>query len=128
MAADVDSLSKDVQALLDEPDTLLYMSVESVRELIVLYRNKKVSIKRWKSAEEMVRSIEKVFFIKILPLKEEHMHTYSLMEINDMEHHKDPSDHIIIAHALTEHLPLISSDHRFEFYRAQGLELIYNKR
>jgi len=35
MATDVDSLSRDVLALLDEPDTLLYISAESVKELIV---------------------------------------------------------------------------------------------
>lgn len=42
--------------------------------------------------------------------------------------HKDPSDHIIISHAITEHLPLISSDTRFGHYRTQGLDFIYNRR
>jgi PIN domain nuclease of toxin-antitoxin system len=36
----------------------------------------------------------------------------------------DPSDHIIIAHAITERLTLLSSDEKFPFYRNQGLELI----
>lgn len=39
-ATDRDSLSRDVKAILEEPDTILYMSAESVRELIVAYRNK----------------------------------------------------------------------------------------
>ena len=39
-----------------------------------------------------------------------------------------PSDHVIIAHAITEHLPLISSDTRFDFYRKQGLDMIFNKK
>ena len=34
----------------------------------------------------------------------------------------------IIAHAITEHLPLISSDTRFSFYRSQGLDLIFNEK
>jgi len=84
--------------------------------------------KRWKSVEAMVTSIEKEFYIKILPLKKEHMQTYARLEINEAQGHKDPSDHVIIAHAITEHLPLISSDTRFEFYRAQGLDLIFNKK
>ena len=104
------------------------MSVESVRELIVGYRNKGLCSKRWKSVEAMVTSIEKEFYIKILPLKKEHMQTYARLEINEALGHKDPSDHVIIAHAITEHLPLISSDTRFEFYRAQGLDLIFNKK
>lgn len=128
MTIDVDSLSRDVLALLEDPDALLYISAESVRELVVAYRNKGLGSRRWKSAEEMVDAIEKEFFIKILPLKKEHMETFSRLVPNDAQGHKDPSDHVIIAHAITEHLPLISSDKRFEFYRNQGLDLIFNKR
>lgn len=40
----------------------------------------------------------------------------------------DPSDLIIIAHAITEGLTLVSSDRKFHFYRAQELDFIYNKR
>ncbi|WP_455614777.1 PIN domain-containing protein [Bacteroides congonensis] len=83
---------------------------------------------RWKSVEAMVTSIEKELYIKILPLKKEHMQTYARLEINETQGHKDPSDHVIITHAITEHLPLISSDTRFEFYRSQGLDLIFNKK
>ena len=34
----------------------------------------------------------------------------------------------IIAHAITEHLPLISSDGKFDFYCKQGLNFIFNKK
>ncbi|HIZ01742.1 MAG TPA: PIN domain-containing protein [Candidatus Bacteroides merdipullorum] len=126
LALDTGLLSKDVSALIEEPDALLYMSAESVRELIVGYRNKGLCSKRWKTAEEMVAAIEDEFYIQILPLKKERMTTYARMEINEAQGHKDPSDHVIIAHAITEHLPLISSDTRFPFYRSQGLDLIFN--
>ena len=36
--------------------------------------------------------------------------------------------HLIIAHAITEHLPLISSDGKFDFYCNQGLDFIFNKK
>ena len=36
----------------------------------------------------------------------------------------DPSDHVIISHAITERIALLSSDTRFWFYRDQGLDLI----
>ena len=39
LALDTELLSKDVAALLQEPDTLIYISAESVRELVVAYRN-----------------------------------------------------------------------------------------
>lgn len=128
LALDTELLSKDVAALLQEPDTLIYISAESVRELVVAYRNKGLCSKRWKSAEEMVAAIEDEFYVKILPLKKEHMMTYAHLETNETQGHKDPSDHVIIAHAITEHLPLISSDTRFWFYRSQGLDLIFNKK
>ncbi|MDB8997280.1 hypothetical protein PN613_10610 [Parabacteroides distasonis] len=40
LSTDVECLSKDVVAIIQEPETLLYISAESVRELIVAYRNK----------------------------------------------------------------------------------------
>ncbi len=126
--AEPDLLSNDVAAIIAEPDTVLYISTESVKEMIVAYRNKGLWAKRWKSAEAMVKSIEDEYYIKIIPVKKEHLLTYARMEINERQCHKDPSDHLIIAHAITEHLPLISSDTRFEFYRSQGLDLIFNKK
>ena len=74
----------------------------------------------------MIDSIQRDYFIQILPLKEEHMKTYSELEINTLQDHNDPSDHVIIAHAITEHLPLITDDGKFEFYKKQGLDLILN--
>jgi len=47
-------LSRDVYDIINDPENLFYMSAESVRELIVAYRNKQLGIKRWKTAEEMV--------------------------------------------------------------------------
>lgn len=126
--SDWDMLSRDVQAIIEEPDTVLCISAESVRELIVAYRNKGLMAKRWKTASDMVKSIEDEFYVTILPLKKEHMETFARLELNEAQGHKGPSDHIIIAHAITEHMHLISSDRRFEFYRGQGLDLIFNRK
>lgn len=38
------------------------------------------------------------------------------------------TDHVIISHAMTLQIPLISSDTRFEFYRKQGLDLFFNEK
>ncbi len=56
------------------------------------------------------------------------MRTYSRLRLNMLKDHKDPSDHVIISHAITENLPLISDDGKFDFYKRQGLDLIINKR
>lgn len=57
----------------------------------------------------------------------EHYNTFLRLQWNEAEQHHDPSDLIIIAHAITEGLTLISSDRKFHFYRGQGLKFVYNK-
>lgn len=128
MSLDPDSLSNDVLMMLNEPDSLLYISAESVKELIVAYKKKRLGTKKWKTAEAMVKAIEDVYYVEILPLKKEHMETLSRLRINEAMAHNDPSDHVIISHAMTEDLILVSSDTRFPFYRRQGLKLLYNER
>ena len=49
---------------------------------------------------------------------------YASLTLNEAQDHRDPSDHVIIAHAITEHLTLLSSDQKSAFYRSQGLNLI----
>ena len=126
-AIEPDRLSRDVAAILSDYDNTIYLSIESVRELIIAYRNKKLSAKTWKSEADIINSIKNEYFIQILPVHEEHMQTYASLRLNEAMDHRDPSDHIIIAHAITEKLPLISSDHKFKFYRNQGLQLIMNE-
>ena len=119
---DPDILDKDVTFILQDPETVLYMSVESVKELIVNFNNKKFLTKYWKDASEMIECIENECFIHIVPMQEGDMRTYASLTIE--EGHKDPSDHVIISQAITRNLPLISSDKRFPFYIPQGLKLI----
>ncbi len=128
LASDLDLLSRDVLSIMSDYDSVLYMSAESVKELIVAFRTKKLLSKRWKNEAEMIRAIEDEFCIQILPIKKEHLETYAQLQLNDAQGHKDPSDYMIIAQSITEHLPLISSDSRFLFYRNQGLDLIFNSK
>lgn len=122
------NLHPDTRALLSEPDALWCISAESVREMIVAYNNKGWGNKKWKSAEDMVRYIEENYFVEILPIQKEVMRTYARLRINNSQNHRDPSDHVIISHAMTLKIPLISSDTRFDFYRKQGLNLIFNEK
>ena len=103
------------------------MSLESVRELIVAYRAGKVISKFFSSPIELIESIEDDYGIRIVQPDMEVMRTVAKLEINEVEEHNDPSDHVIIAQAITMRLPLISSDHKFPFYVKQGLDLIYNR-
>lgn len=122
---DLDCLNKDVRAIIEDFDNTICISVESLKELIVAYRTKGLCSNIWKTEKEMIDTIIRGNIV-ILPIRAEHMSTYAVMQVNEAQDHRDPSDHVIIAQALTEHLSLISSDAKFPFYRKQGLDLIEN--
>ena len=126
MALEPDRLSQDVLSLIEDYDNQLCVSMESVKELIVAYRRKGIGRKIWKKEEDIIQMIKEDLCIQILPIREEHIRTYARLTINEAQGHNDQSDHIIIAHAITEHIPLVSSDHKFDFYIKQGLDYICN--
>ena len=69
----------------EDYDNTFYMSSESVKELIVAFRNKKLLTKVWKTPYEMVRAITEDFYVTVLPVDNEVMKTYSQLEINQAE-------------------------------------------
>lgn len=127
IATDPERLSNDVKCLLQDWDASWCMSVESVKELIVAFRNKGITDKIWKTEDDLLNAIENEFYIKVLPVTMDVMRMYAHLCLNVRDGHKDPSDHIIISQAMTLKMPLVSSDHKFLFYRNQGLDLIYNE-
>ena len=54
-------------------------------------------------------------------------HFSTLVQLESVENHNDPGDRLIISQAITEKMPLISSDTKFPKYRKHGLDLIYNR-
>ena len=121
---DMDNLSKGAQELIEDPDNLLFASAESMRELVVHFNNKRLLNRYYKTSEEVLRVVEDELNIEFLPVRPDVGYAYSRLRLNFGQDHRDPSDHMIIAHAITERLPLLSSDEKFPFYRAQGLDLI----
>ena len=124
LLTDIDNLSKGAMDLIDDPSNMLYASFETMREIVIHFNNKELLSKRWRKAEDVLRYVEEEMGIEFLPLRRDVGYTYSRLVLNENEDHRDPSDHIIISHAITEHLTLLSSDQKFPFYRDQGLDLI----
>lgn len=125
-AKEQDMLTPDVSAVVFDYENELLVSMETVKELLVLYRTKRIMSRYWATPIAMIDSIQHQYGIRILQPDMEVMRTLAKMEINTAKEHNDPSDHIIIAQAITMKIPLISGDHKFPWYRNQGLELIYN--
>ena len=121
---DPDGLDRSIVALLDDPENSLCASFETMRELIVLFNNKKIFSRHRQKAEDIISYVEDDLEIEFLPLRRLVGYTYSRLQLNEEQNHRDPSDHVIIAHAITEHITLLSSDTRFWYYRNQGLDLI----
>lgn len=118
-------LGADILAVIDDTDNQMYVSAESVREIVQKFRLGKLRHKKWKSIEDIVPSIETDYDIVIMPVDKYVVRTYSHLRLNEAQDHRDPSDHIIISHAMTLDVPLILRDHKFGFYRRQGLRLCY---
>ena len=123
-ATDPQALDDGVWDIIDDPENRIYISAETVRELVVHYNTKSLLTKYWDNTKDMLETIEKEYGVEVLPITRDVVGTYTCLTINTAQDHRDPSDHIIISHAITERLTLISSDEKFPFYRNQGLDLI----
>lgn len=124
LLVDVDNISSGAIDILGDRGNQLFASAESMRELVVHFNNKRLLNRYYKTSEEVLRVVEDELNIEFLPVRPDVGYAYSRLRLNFGQDHRDPSDHMIIAHAITERLPLLSSDEKFPFYRAQGLDLI----
>jgi PIN domain nuclease of toxin-antitoxin system len=119
-----EELDRYVKEIVDSYGSRLYISTVSIQEMIHLYKREKIQT-NWKKIEEILPAIEAADF-EILPVKKEHLITYS--KLIPLDSHNDPNDHVIISQAITEKITLISSDGKFERYVKQKLDFIFNSR
>ena len=119
-----DFISADVDAIMNDSENVGYISSECVREYIQLLQAGSIKPKKGKDKVDVFDFIENELGLIIKYIAKEHLKTFAKLEI--VEKHKDPFDRLIIAHAITEKMPIISSDNLFKKYRKLGLELIFN--
>ncbi len=100
-----DKLHKDVLDIITDYENKIYISSESIKEIILLLRAGKIEKPTWKATEDI----------------------FALGRIEPIPGHKDPFDHAIIAHAIANKITLISSDTKMQNYGNQGLRFIWNK-
>jgi len=124
-AAYRDQLTADVKDILFDYGNRIYVPAKCVEETMYLQQSGRIHIKQWKCAEDVLRTIEALGF-GIKHTGDEHLWTLAKLPI--FPDHKDPTDRIIIAQAITEKTPIISSDRKFHDYRRYGLDFVFNKR
>ena len=122
---DADELCPDVLRILEDYENSLIISVESVREIMMLIKGGRIGNKMWQSYTGIKASLD-AHGIEIRYISEPHLKT--LYTLRPAPRHSDPADLMIIAQAITEGIPLISSDTKFPLYIRQGLKSILNKR
>lgn len=123
---DKDELTREVEDILEDPRNLIYIPARCVEELIHLHHSGRITVKRWKTAEDIVHTITEELGFGIKHTGNEHLIT--LARLPFFSDHRDPTDRIAIAQAITEKTPIISSDRQFPRYKRFGLELVFNKR
>jgi PIN domain nuclease of toxin-antitoxin system len=126
LASDKENIEKDVMHILNDDRNQICVSAECVREIIELMRSKSITVKQWKTADQIVDYIVNDMNYEIRPIQQQHLRTYANMPYFD--DHRDPRDRMIIAHAITEKIPLISSDTKFHRYTKYGLDFIFNEK
>ena len=126
MVSDTSSLTSDVCAIIEDVENLKYLSIISLQELIIAFRTKRLLSNIWKNETQMIEFVLHDPSVVIDNIDEHVIRTLAELEINELQEHKDPYDHIIIAQALSHRMTLVSSDKKFPFYRRQGLQLIAN--
>ena len=120
-----DYVSNDIRELTTNYENIIYVSSESVKEYVHLVQAGKVVSKKDYRLLEVFDLIENTFGFEVKYVTKEHLRT--LAQLDTVNGHNDPSDRLIIAQALTEKMPVISSDTKFPKYRKQGLNLIFNE-
>jgi len=100
--------------ILDDTKNEIFISAVSIWEIAI-----KISVGKLFFPFEL-KSIVKVINdmrIQILNIKSEH-----LIKVAELPyHHKDPFDRLIIAQAMIEKLPIISSDRNFNYYDIKNI-------
>jgi len=103
-----------------------YVSVESLREIVILQSLKKISF--IKAIDKIISDLQKRQ-IGILPVEAAHikeLERLPILNINGKKH-EDPFDRLLISQAIAGKYTIISSDSKFPFYKDYGLKLLVNE-
>ena len=116
----------DVRYLLYYSGATIYVSSASVQEFINLLQCEDVKLQKQKTVTvvNVFEFIENTLGFTVKYIDKGHLKQLCKMEIIDK--HTDPFDRLIIAQAILEKIPLISSDKKFPKYKKMGLEFIPN--
>lgn len=124
----LDELDRNTKTILFDYSNLLYTSSICVGELIHLCQiGKLIMSKEHKSPDpaKILNSLDEVR-VSVISVSNKHLQTFS--ELPLIGDHRDPFDRSIIAQAISDKIPLISSDRKFSLYEQFNLMFLFNRR
>jgi PIN domain nuclease of toxin-antitoxin system len=107
-------ISNRARAALSDPENIRELSAVSLTEIAV-----KTTLGKLNFSAELAQQALDDMDVRILPFGSDHAFRLFTMPV----HHRDPFDRQIIAQALTEGIPVVTSDKKFGAYA--GLKLIW---
>lgn len=113
LGTDFEALSLDAQAILTDQRNVFVVSTASLWEMAIKVRLGKLDLNGI-SLETFATVIRRKFNIHLLPIKQSQL--LYIATLPKVAGHGDPFDLLIIAQALTENLPVFTSDRKFVDY------------
>ena len=112
--ASPERLTKRATTILENAENVLELSTISLSEIAI-----KTVLGKLRLSADVARQAVADLNVRILPYTADH--AFQLLELP--LHHADPFDRQIIAQALSEKIPILTSDEKFSLYR--GLKIIW---
>lgn len=78
-----------------------------------------------RATDEALRRLDEIG-VSMVPVTMNHIRT--LIDLPLYDDHRDPNDRLIVAQAISDRIPLVSSDGKFTRYERYGLDFIQNRR
>jgi PIN domain nuclease of toxin-antitoxin system len=105
-------LSTTILEIFDHPEANISVSLISFYEIVIKQKIGKLPTLD-RPISDLIQ-LTQIALINIINIKEQHLHQYSLLKLQD--DHRDPFDRLIIATAIAEDHIIISSDRKFTLY------------
>ncbi len=103
-------LSAEARALIEDEKNRKFISVASLWEIAIKSSIGKLSLSA--AFDQLIPQQLRLNGFELLPIEIAHLATVTTLPF----HHRDPFDRLLIAQAMTEQMPIVSSDSAFDAY------------
>jgi PIN domain nuclease of toxin-antitoxin system len=115
MQAEPEKLGPQARALIEDEDTVLLFSAASAWEIAIKVGTGKLLLPERVSTYLSSR----IQSSGVSPIAVSHLHAAAVADLP--HHHRDPFDRLLVAQALSEDVPILSSDAQLDPYDAERI-------